>query len=370
MVASVTGPRPEDFLEIESVGASLELIETPAPVIDLDVVERNVMRLQAWCDRLMLANRPHIKTHKSAGLARYQIAMGAKGVTVQKLGEAEVMADHGIADLLLAYNIVGAAKLERLAALARRTAIRVVADNSLILEGLSYAAKRGGRSLGVLVECDTGAGRNGAQTPAAALELARAITATPGLDFVGLMTYPKAGTRTAADEFLASAKRLCEAAGLPVTAITTGGSPDQGRDEGLSVATEYRAGTSIYYDRSLVERGAAALADCALTVHATIVSRPTPWRAIMDAGSKTLTSDLLGLENYGAVIGEPDAKIVRLDEEHGVIALNGEGPPVGARIRVLPNHVCPVSNLFAHVLLARGERLLGRMKVDARGRVD
>ncbi|MGO8800812.1 MAG: alanine racemase [Roseiarcus sp.] len=366
----MTGPRPEDFLEIEPVAASLESIETPTPVVDLDVVERNVARLQAWCDRLGLANRPHIKTHKSAGLARYQIAMGAKGVTVQKLGEAETMAEHGIVDLLLTYNILGAAKLERLAALIRRTAIRVVADNNLILEGLSGAARRGGRSLGVLVECDTGAGRNGVQTPAAALELARAIGATPDLDFAGLMTYPKAGTRSAAGEFLASARRLCEGAGLQVAAVTTGGSPDQGRDEGLSAATEYRAGTSIYCDRSLVERGAAALDDCALTVHAMIVSRPTPSRAIMDAGSKTLTSDLLGLETYGRVLGHPEARIVRLDEEHGVIALDGEGPPVGARIRVLPNHVCPVSNLFAHVLVARGERLLGRIRVDARGRVD
>ena len=186
----MTRPRPEDCLEIEPVAGSLEAIETPAPVVDLDVVERNVARLQAWCDRLTMANRPHIKTHKSAGLARYQIAAGAKGVTVQKLGEAEVMADHGIADLLLTFNVVGASKLERLAALVRRTAIKVVADNSLILEGLSYAAKRGGRSLGVLVECDTGAGRNGVQTPVAALELARVVAATPGLDFAGLMTYP------------------------------------------------------------------------------------------------------------------------------------------------------------------------------------
>jgi D-serine deaminase-like pyridoxal phosphate-dependent protein len=363
-------PRPEDFLDIEPTDLSLDAIETPTPVIDLDVVERNVARLQAWCDRLGMANRPHIKTHKSAGLARYQIAMGAVGVSVQKLGEAEVMAAHDIVDLLLPYNIIGAAKLDRLAALMRRTKIAVVADNAAILEGLSYAARQGGRSLRVFVECDTGGGRNGAQSPAQALDLARRIAATEGLAFAGLMTYPKAGTRRESGEFLSAAKALCEAAGLAVATVTTGGSPDQGRDEGLGAVTEYRAGTSVYYDRSLVARGAATLADCALTVHATIISRPTETRAIMDAGSKSLTSDLLGLDTYGEVVGAPEARIFRLDEEHGLIETPADGLQVGARVRILPNHVCPVSNLFDRVFVARGQKLLGALAIDARGRVD
>ena len=336
-------PRPEDFLDLQPTDLSLDAIETPTPVIDLDVVERNVARLQAWCDRLGLANRPHIKTHKSAGLARYQIAMGAVGVSVQTLGEADVMAAHGVDDLLLPYNVIGAAKLDRLAALMRRTKIAVVADDAAILQGLSYAAREGGRSLRVFVECDTGAGRNGVQAPAGAVDLARKIAATEGLAFAGLMTYPKAGGRRESGAFLSAAKASCESAGLAVETITTGGSPDQGRDEGLEVVTEYRAGTSIYYDRAHVARGAATPADCALTVHATIVSRPTPTRAIMDAGTKSLTSDLLGLDGYGEV--------------------------VGARIRVLPNHVCPVSNLFDRVYVARGQRLLGTLAIDARGRV-
>jgi D-serine deaminase-like pyridoxal phosphate-dependent protein len=363
-------PRPENFLEIEPTALSLEAIQTPVPVIDLDVVERNVARLQAWCDRLGMANRPHIKTHKIAGLARYQIAMGAVGISVQKLGEAEVMAAHGIADLFLPYNIMGAAKLDRLAALMRATKIAVVADNVAMLEGLRQAAKRGGRPLGVFVECDTGSGRNGVQSPAEALGLARVVAATEGLELAGLMTYPKAGTRAAAAEFFRSAKALCEAAGLAVRAVTTGGSPDQGSDEGLDLATEYRAGTSVYYDRSLVARGAATPADCALTVHATIVSRPTATRAIMDAGSKSLTSDLLGLEGYGAVAGAPEAKIFRLDEEHGLIETDDERLKVGSRVRILPNHVCPVSNLFDRIYVARGERLIGAVAIDARGRVD
>ena len=214
MVASVSRPRPEDFLDIEPLASSLEAIETPAPVVDLDVVERNVARLQDWCDRLRMANRPHIKTHKSVGLARYQIAAGASGVTVQKLGEAEVMADSGIADLLLTYNIVGASKLERLAALVRRTAIKTVADNAFF----SKASPTRLDAAGVRSACLSNVIRAAGATASKARRRRskwRRRSRDAGAQFAGLMTYPKAGTRAAAGEFLASAKHLCEAAALP-----------------------------------------------------------------------------------------------------------------------------------------------------------
>ena len=145
--------------QFEDVGTRLEDLETPVPVIDIDVVERNLTRWQARCDAMGFANRPHIKTHKLVPLAHAQMELGAKGITVQKLGEAEVMADGGISDMLLTFNVVGRHKLERLAALAQRTGIKVVADNTDVLEGLSHAASLAGRDIIVLVECDTGAGR-------------------------------------------------------------------------------------------------------------------------------------------------------------------------------------------------------------------
>ena len=197
-----------DFLNFEPVGKRIEDIETPVPVIDIDVVDRNLKRWQARCDLLGIANRPHIKTHKLVGLARYQLALGAKGITVQKLGEAEVMADAGITDMLLTFNIVGRKKLERLTALARRTQISVVADNAEVVAGLAEAGRNAGRKIVVLVECDTGAHRNGAQSPQAALELAQTIDRTPGLECGGLMTYAGVGQRLQAEKFLVEAREL------------------------------------------------------------------------------------------------------------------------------------------------------------------
>lgn len=360
-----------DHLTLRPLGKRIEELETPVPIIDVDVVERNVTRWQERCNALGIANRPHIKTHKLLGLAKYQIEAGAKGVTVQKLGEAEVMADGGITDMLLTFNVVGRPKVGRLAALMKRTAIKVVADNADMLAGLSDAANAAGRPLDVLVECDTGAGRNGVQSPEAACALAQAVSRTPGLRFGGLMTYAGTGQRTQADRFLTAARDLCMRAGLDVPVITSGGSPDMWSDEGLSNLTEYRAGTYIYFDRSLVARGTCGYGDCALHVLATVVSCPTPERAIIDAGTKALTSDLLGLSGYGVAADLAEAKVYAANEEHGYLdtAHLALKPKVGDLVRITPNHVCPVTNLFDEVVFVRGDMVLGAAKVDARGKV-
>ncbi len=360
-----------DFLKLRPVGKRLEDLDTPVPVIDVKVVENNVRHWQSRCDILKLANRPHIKTHKLVGLAQYQIAQGAKGITVQKLGEAEVMADAGIRDMLLTFNVVGQQKVERLAGLAKRTDISVVADNHEMIEGLSAAGRLAGRDISVLVECDTGAGRNGVQSPAAALELAQAIDNSPFLSFGGLMTYAGTGQRLQAEAFLEEARALLEKSGLEVRVISSGGSPDMWKDEGLSKLTEYRAGTYIYFDRSLVARGTCDYEDCALTVLTTVVSKPTNARAIVDAGTKSLTSDLLGLEGYGVVHALKDARIYAANEEHGYLDISelSHKPSVGSRIRITPNHVCPVTNLFDEVVFVSGNDVLGAVRVDARGLV-
>ena len=185
------------------------------------------------------------------------------------------------------------------------------------------------------------------------------------------MTYPPPGGRLASDEFFRCATEQARAQGLSVERVSTGGTPDMWSILGLDQATEYRAGTYIYNDRARVERGLCRLDDCALSVLATIVSRPAPDRAIIDAGSKSLTSDLIGLTGYGAVVGIPDASIPRLDEEHGYIrfARPRDDLPVGTRLRILPNHACVVSNLVDRVALVRGEEVLGLADVDARGLV-
>ncbi len=348
-------------------------IDTPAVLIDLDKAEANLTRAQNAANAAGLKLRPHIKTHKLAYFARRQVALGAAGITVQKLGEAEVMADAGLDDILLTFNIIGPAKRARLKALHDRVTIRVVADSAECIAGLVETFTDPGHPLGVFVECDTGMGRCGVQSLAAAIELARRIITAPGLAFAGLMTYPAAGKYQQAAQWLADAKALFASQGIDIPAITTGGTPDIWRmQEAAGIATEYRPGTYIYMDRSQVAAGAASFEDCALTVLATVVSRPTENRAIIDAGSKALTSDLLGLSSHGHVVEYPDAKITGLSEEHGTIDLSdcSKKPAIGETIRIVPNHCCPVSNLFDRVSLIRAGQLVETLAVDARGRVD
>jgi len=358
-------------LQFEDVGRGIEELETPVPIIDIDIVERNLARWQIRSDSLGIANRPHIKTHKLVGLAKAQIELGAKGITVQKLGEAEVMADAGIEDMLLTFNVIGLKKLERLVALARRTSISVVADSAEVVAGLAHAGNIAGRDISVLIECDTGAGRNGVQSPKAALALAELIDGTRGVRYGGLMTYPRANMRREADEFLSTTVELVARAGMETATISSGGTPDMWKDEGLGKVTEYRVGTYIYFDRSHAERGTCTWDDCALSVLSTVVSCPTQERAILDAGSKALTSDLLGLTGYGTVQELGHAGIYDVNEEHGYLDLSktNNRPHVGDLLRVTPNHVCPVVNLFDKVVIVRGDEVLGAVNVDARGRV-
>jgi D-serine deaminase-like pyridoxal phosphate-dependent protein len=352
--------------------AALAGLDTPAVVIDAAKVEANLRRAQAYADRHGLRLRPHIKTHKMPHLALRQVELGAVGITCQKLGEAEVMADAGLADIFLPYNIVGAAKLARLAALKRRIAISVTADNAVVVEGYAAAFADADAPLTVLVECDTGMGRCGVTTPEAALELAWTIAAAPGLRFGGLMTFPATHRAAEARVFLERAIALLAAAGLPPAIISSGGTPDlyaAGDDAGL--VTEYRPGTYVFSDRFQVEKGVGSYDDCALGVLTTVVSRPTDSRAVIDAGSKALTSDLLGLDGYGYLPAYPEARIASLSEEHGVIDFSASPrrPAIGERLFVIPNHVCPVVNLFdtVHVLHADGS--VEERRVEARGRV-
>jgi D-serine deaminase-like pyridoxal phosphate-dependent protein len=292
----------EDQQGLPMTVQTIHSIETPAVVIDLDRVEANLRRAQDHADAHGLALRPHIKTHKMPRFAQRQVALGAVGITCQKLGEAEVMADAGLGDILLPYNIIGAAKLQRLAALAGRTRLSVTADSLVTIEG--YAAT-----------------------------------------------------------FAAS--------GLPARVVSSGGTPDLWRAPTCEAITEYRPGTYIYLDRYQVAQGVGTLADCALTVMATVVSRPTADRAIIDAGSKTLTSDTLGLAGFGLVLDVPDAEITGLSEEHGTVDLSrcAVRPAIGDRVRILPNHACVVANLFDRVHLASGERVVEVADIAARGRV-
>lgn len=342
---------------------------TPAVIIDLDRVAANIAKAQAHADAHGVRLRPHIKTHKLPRFAQAQVEAGAVGITCQKLGEAEVMADAGLTDIFLPYNILGAEKLARLKALNERVRLSVTADNAPTVDG--YAATFSSAvPLTVQVECDTGMGRCGVQTPAAALELAERIAAAPGLTFGGLMTYPDTNRHAVAETWLQDAAERLRDAGLPAETVSSGGTPGMWHAPS-SVVTEYRPGTYIYFDRSQVAAGVATYADCALVVRTTVISRPTPDRAIIDTGSKALTSDLLGLDGYGYVVDYPAAAITALSEEHGIVDLGrcDARPEIGEVIEIIPNHACPVSNLYDFVYLSKDGDIIETVPVEARGKL-
>jgi D-serine deaminase-like pyridoxal phosphate-dependent protein len=348
---------------------TIDEIDTPAVLIDLDRAIANIAHAQAHANAHGLKLRPHIKTHKLPFFAKMQQEAGAVGITCQKLGEAEVMADAGLADIFLPYNIIGEAKLARLMALHQRITISVTVDNQVSLGGLAATFTDKTRTLKVLIECDTGMGRCGVQSPDEALALAKKISAAPGLRFGGLMTYPAAGGYTVAEAWFGDAVALLGRSGLQCETVSSGGSPDLWHSGRRSVITEYRPGTYIYLDRYQVAQGVGAFDDCALTVLSTVVSRPTRDRAITDAGSKALTSDTLGMTGFGVLLDQPGALVTGLSEEHGTLALNGADLCVGDRVRILPNHACVVSNLFDEVHLISGDQVIEVIPVAARGRV-
>jgi D-serine deaminase-like pyridoxal phosphate-dependent protein len=344
---------------------------TPCAVIDMDKVERNIARIQTQCDAAGVANRPHIKTHKSPMLARMQIEAGARGITCQKIGEAEIMADAGIDNILISYNLIGEEKMARLAALQAKADMTVAADNSTVIAGLPRAAEISGRPLSVVVECDTGRKRAGVETPAEAIALARQIASSTGLTFAGFMLYPTETGWTEAQSFYDEALAGVRAHGLDATMVSTGGSPNLKNLGKLKGATEHRPGTYIYNDRMQVAAGVASWDDCALNIYSTVVSRAAPERGILDAGSKTLTTDTGGLDGHGLILEHPEAKIARFAEEHGFLDLSRSNtrPNVGDVVRIVPNHVCVVVNMMDEVVMVRGEEIVGVLPVAARGKL-
>ncbi len=345
---------------------------TPAVVIDLGRVESNIGRIQALCDTAGVANRPHIKTHKSPVLAKMQISAGARGITCQKLGEAEVMAAAGIDDILVSYNLIGAARSGRLAALRKRADVTICADNPVTLAAYAEAAESAEAPIGVMIECDTGRKRAGVETPKEAIDLARTVRDTTGLEFRGLLFYPTESGWDAAQRFHDEAVEGLRSLGLEPGIISTGGTPNLPNIGKLIGATEHRAGTYIFNDRMMMACGQASEDDCALHVFATVVSRAGPERGILDSGSKTLTADPGGdLDGYGHILEYPQARIAAFSEEHGFLDLSrtNQRPEVGEVVRIVPNHVCVVVNMVDQLIAVRNNEIVDVLPVAARGKL-
>ena len=347
-------------------------LDTPAVTVRVDLMEDNIRRVQSRLSALGVGNRPHIKTHKIPAIGKLQMAAGAIGITCQKLGEVEVFVDAGVADdVLLTYNVLGQAKAERLMALTRRVrSLTVVLDNEPVARGLSDAARAShGQTVRFLVECDTGMGRTGVQTPEAALELARAAMRLPHMEFRGLMTFPNKDPDTRI--FFERALELFRGAGIAMPVVSGGGTPALLTVDRFPMLTEHRAGTCVYNDAMVVSAGGATWDQCAMRVRTTVVSRPTPDRAVLDAGSKVLTSDQYFMKGFGHVMEYENAAIAHLSEEHAVVDLSAcpERPKIGDVVEVVPNHCCVVTNMVDEIYGVRAGAVEVIWPVAARGLV-
>jgi D-serine deaminase-like pyridoxal phosphate-dependent protein len=355
-------------------------LDTPCLLLDVDKLEANIRRMAEVTAAAGVALRPHAKTHKLIEVAHRQIAAGCAGLTVAKLGEAELLAAHGIDDLLIAYPLWGAAKWERLCRLAASAEVRVAADSLEVFAGISQAASRHGVIIPVRIEVDTGYGRCGVQDAEEALRLARRVARLSGVRLAGLMsfagqTYAARGAdidaAVAADAAaLVEVAEVLRAGGIPVAEVSAGSTPSATRAHALRGITEVRPGTYVFSDRDQAALGWGTLDDCALTALATVVSHPTPTRAIIDAGTKTLSSDRAGTaDGWGVIRGHPEWRIVALNEEHGILELPPGEAAIGTPVEIVPNHACGMLNLHDWVAVARAGEVIDWWRIAGRGLV-
>ena len=345
---------------------NIAALDTPALAADLDVLERNIEGMATYCHQLDIPLRVHTKTHKVPEIAKLQIAAGSQGITCQKLGEAEVMVDAGIDNILIPYNIVGTPKLKRLTALTKRARITVALDSEETATGISQQALADSCVVPVIVELDTGSGRCGVQSPQKAQHLARQIVKMPGIDFQGVMTYP---SNVRAKPFLTETFDLLTHDGIPVNIISGGGTGSEAASKELG-CTETRSGSYVYEGLTRIGNSETLAPErCVLRVIVTVVSTPTPERIIIDGGQKTFTS--YPPTPYGHIIEHPDAKIYGMSVEHGHVDVSecSHRFKVGEQLSVIPLHQGMTSNLHNELVCIRGNTVETIWQIAGRGKV-
>lgn len=359
-------------------------LDTPAVLIDLDKLEQNIQRLATFAKAQRVDLRPHIKTHKIPQIAHMQLRAGAMGITCQKLGEAEVMAANGLSDILITYPIVGERKLMRLAQLKRQAKVCTSADSEEAIAPLAARMQREGLEHEVMIEVNTGLNRCGVLPGEPVLALAQKLDHYPRLKLRGIFTHEghaynapifeerERVVMKAAEDMKRTAKLLRDN-GFVCEVISVGSTPSAmiiGKAEGV---TELRPGNYVFYDRTQLKLGSCREDQIAASVLATVISRPAPDRAIIDAGNKTMCTDNAADFNntIGAVVDHPELTFHYSSEEHGritsktgTIALK-----VGDCVRLLPNHACGMMNMHDEVYGVRGEVVEEVWKVAARGKV-
>ena len=354
-------------------------VDTPALLVDLPRLRRNITDMQASADRAGVALRPHTKTHKSPIIARMQLEAGARGITVAKVGEAEVMVGAGFDDVFIAYPLVGEAKYRRLLPLLERARIAVAVDSQVGVAALSAFFGPLGIALPILVEIDTGFRRTGVQSEDEAIALARSIVSTPGVAFGGLMEFGGHAYSACSEEerrsigeaegnMLASAAAKLAGMGIATPVVSCGSTPSMPFVAGMAGVTEVRPGVYVFGDLKQAELGTLAREECALTILATVVSNPAPGRFVLDSGTKALSSDHYATWTYGELKDFPGAVITRASEEHGILENVTLPLKVGDKVEVIPNHACATCNMHDELFVIEDGRLVDVWPVSARGK--
>ncbi len=357
-------------------------LDTPSLLVDLDRMEANLVRMADLAQRNHVKLRPHTKTHKCPEIAKLQIEHGAKGITCAKLGEAEVMAEAGLDDILIANEIIGEQKYRRLIELAGRAHICVAVDSEYGATTLNKALAQAGTTLDVMIEVNSGQDRGGVLPGEATLALAQKIYQLSHLRLRGLMTHAGQSYNQTSTEGLqqvgahegtvmVETAALLRRNDLPVEEISVGSTPAVAYSAKVDGVTEIRPGTYIFGDLTQVDLNSCALKNCALSVLATVTSHPAADRAIVDAGRKALTSDpasRTGRTKGFGLIPAKNTVVSRLSEEHGIIESEEEFE-IGEKVRIIPNHACVVVNMFDEMVGIRKGEVEKVFEISGRGKI-
>ncbi|HAT1682999.1 TPA: amino acid processing protein [Klebsiella oxytoca] len=357
------------------------MLTTPYVALDMDIMEKNITTMISGLSRNNIQHWPHIKTHKSVLLAKREQELGAHGITCAKLSEAEIMVAGGITSILLACPLIGDDKCQRYAELARQISIRTIVDSLTGARMLSRAAMRNNLIFDIDIAIDSGTHREGCQ-PEQLLNFTRDVAALPGLYVKGVFTYAgiiyqyhnEHDIREAARKeagLLINSRNLLNSHGFKIEIMSGGSTLSSFYADELNGISESRAGNFIFGDMNAINAGIYTARNCALTVCATVISIPLPGYATIDAGTKSLTSDLSATQgDYGLIKEYPDVVLVKLNEEHGYLRYDPEKTSltIGEQIHIIPNHCCVVTNLVDEICAFRNGEFSETITVDARGK--
>ena len=364
------------------IGSHVTEVDTPALLIELDALERNIRRMQERIEGTKLRLRPHAKTHKSTAIANMQVVAGAVGVCCQKVSEAEIMVDGGIGDVLISNEVIGAAKLDRVAALARRAKVAVCVDDFDNVQELAATAEKFGAKIDVLVELNVGANRCGVETPAEVVRLAAAIARTKSLRFAGLQAYQGAAQHLRAHEdrrraIASAAGKVLDAGdllrrnGLECGIVSGAGTGTFEFEIESGVYNELQVGSYVFMDADYgrnKDRGGEPVSEFenSLFLLTTVMSTPAAERAVVDAGLKALSVD----SGMPQIVGCDGVSYARAADEHGRLDVGGNHRfTLGEKIRLVPGHCDPTVNLHDWFVCIRNSHVEAVWPVSARGAV-